>query len=399
MEQVRVEALSKAILALDISSGSDLGAVALSDLRVRIWNLGSGQVVHELFFAEPQTDERLKLEGEAEPICVRFSPDGRTLAVSFLSQIHLFSAQSWQEELTLRVAGEDDARKDLQIISATPQLKQRSADDAQVEKAKPVPDINQNMRNIASQWVRGDGRTRVTDFSFIADASSLLVAYCRGGCYAWPGHRWQAFPTGNDPVRLWSLGSKQVVWERKYDAKGVISRVVPSPDGKRFAAVNAELGRCSVGVYDLSNGHSLFSLSPVGACPPSLGFLPDGISFFTAYAGDSPAKNRKDRPWEHLALYKVEDGERVEELSAKERVRIASLSSDGVWLVSTSWWGRQFQIWDMRQKKPIVTQYPSVWKRKGPPIDRVAFSPDEKWLIVGNDEAGQLVVYRLTVDD
>src|SRR5438105_12465229 len=60
--EVRTERLSKFIQEFDIADGSDLAAVALSDLRVRVWSLKSGQVVHEFAFPEPESDQRLKLE-------------------------------------------------------------------------------------------------------------------------------------------------------------------------------------------------------------------------------------------------------------------------------------------------------------------------------------------------
>jgi len=60
-----------------------MAAVALSDLRVRVWRLDSGQVERELSFPEPETDQRLKLDSDVEPISLRFSPDGKTLAVGF----------------------------------------------------------------------------------------------------------------------------------------------------------------------------------------------------------------------------------------------------------------------------------------------------------------------------
>src|SRR2546430_7463840 len=86
----------------------------------------------------------------------------------------------------------------------------------------------------------------------------ILASYCRGGCWSSSGAV-VAFASGTDPVRLWDLREKKIVWEKLYDPQGVISRVVVSPDGGRFIAVNSELAHCAVAAYDLSSGEALRS--------------------------------------------------------------------------------------------------------------------------------------------
>lgn len=390
LRELRSEKLSKFILAFDIANGSDLAAAALSDLRVRIWHLDSGKVVHEFSFPEPETDQRLKLDKDVEPISVRFSPDGKTLAVSFLSRIYLYDVGTWQEQNSLGVAGEDDLRRDLDVTPATSQLKKRSAEEAQAERGKTEPNINEAMRGWALLRAKGDGRTRITDFTFTKGGSSILAAYCRGDCFAWPGHRWMASPTGSDPVRLWDLRSQRIVWERQYDPKGVLARVAPSPDGKRFAAVDARPGRCAVGIYDLDEGRPLFT-HPLAGCsePPSIAFLPEGLSFVTNRIEEG---TRKNKLWRNLAVYETGTGKKIADFSRDEVWEVA-ISPDGRWLASTSWRGLRFQIWDVQAKKPIITKQPhkSNWRA---PIDRVRFSPDGRWLVVGSDEMGDLIVYQ-----
>src|SRR5207253_3029423 len=107
---------------------------------------------------------------------------------------------------------------------------------------------NQTMREWVARRHRGDGRTRVRDFAFTRDGMLILASYCRGGCWSSSGAV-VAFASGTDPVRLWDLREKKIVWEKLYDPQGVISRVVVSPDGGRFIAVNSELAHCAVGIY------------------------------------------------------------------------------------------------------------------------------------------------------
>jgi WD40 repeat protein len=392
LHEVRIERLSKFVLAFDICKGSNLAAVALSDLRVRVWRLDSGQVERELSFPEPETDERLKLDKDVEPISLRFSPDGKTLAVGFIGMIHLYDVETWQEKLSLGVAGEDKLRPDITATHPTPQLRQRTAAEAQAEKVKPVPTLNEATKARSRLMERGDGRTRILSFEFARDGSFILATYCRGDCFAsaWTGHRWM-FPTGKDPVRLWDLRSANVIWERLYDPKGVMDRVVLSPDSKRFAAVNAQLGHCAVGVYELNDGRPVWS-QPLGPCaqPPSIQFLQDGSAFLTNRMEES---NHKNKLWREAAIYDTSTGKKISDLSDHEGVGEADISSDGRWLASTTWGGRHFQVWDLQEKKIVLTQE----VREGKlylRLDRIRFSPDSRWLVVGSNISGDLAVYQ-----
>ena len=390
LREIRIERFSGPILAFDIANDSDLAAVALSDLHVRIWKLSSGEVVHEFSFAEPATDQRLKLDVDVEPISLHFSPNGKILAVSFLNVIHLFDVETWQENTSLAVEGEDKLRPGVTITPQTPQLKPRTAGQARTQSEQPIGDINQTMRKWAAELHKGDGRTRLRDFSFVKDGLFILASYCRGACWTWPGVRWDAFPSGKDPLRLWNLHSTKIVWEKVYDPRGVISRVVPSPEGERFAAVDSELGRCAVGVYDLSDGRVLWS-HPLGPCdqPPSVTFLRDGQSLITNRVEEG---NRKNKLWRYAAIYRTNDGKKIADLSGQKGIRNADISPNGRWLVSTSWGGREFQIWDMQSKKIVITQVPKALRRWV--LGRVLFSPDGRWLFVGSTETAALAVYQ-----
>lgn len=392
LHEVRLEKLSKSILAVDIANSSNLAAVALSDMHVRLWNLDSGQVIHEWAFSEPPTDRRLRLDDDVEPISLRFSPDGKTLAVGFLNAIHLYDVETWQEKATLAVSGEDILRPDIKVTPATPQLSRRTAGEANEEKAKPEPTLNQTIKDLSAQRERGDGRMRILSFEFARNGSSMLAAYCRGACYAstWRGHQWM-FPTGKDPVRLWDVSSANILWERLYDPKGVAARVAPSPDGKRFAAVNSELGHCAVGVYDLNDGRALWSQA-LGPClgPPSVQFLQDSQSFITNRIQEG---DRKNKLWRKAAVYDTSTGKKIADLTDSEGIGEANVSSDGRWLASTTWGGRHFQIWDLRAKKVVITQTVGE-KKRWLRLDRICLSPDGRWLVVGNNASGDLAVYR-----
>jgi WD40 repeat protein len=393
LREIRVDRFPGAILSLDVGSNSNLVA-ALSDLRVHVWDLESGESLHEFPFPEPPTEARQKLASEIEPIHVRFSPDGKTLAVSFLSRIYLYEVGSWREIQTLGVAGEDTMRP-----RPTPQLEKRP-DSGQKSEEKPSPNLNRAMHDWLETKRQGDGRTRITDFKFTSDGSFILAAYCRGSCYKIPGRFVGASPTGNDPVRLWEVNSGRLLWERVLDPDGVVERVVPAPDGRRFAVAETKPGLCAVGVYDLKDGHVAFSLPWISfaGIAPTLRFTPDSRYLLTFHAEEGPIKFVGGRvkyiPWAHLALYEVSDGKITEAFPGKDEVRDSDLTGDGRWLVSTNWRGLRFQIWNVEERKPLIMATPKEWKWHGPPIDRVRFSPDGRRLIVGSDSAGMLAVFQ-----
>jgi len=163
LHQVRIEELSKSILAFDIANDSDLAAAALSDLSVRVWRLSSGRVIHEFSFPEPPTDQNLKLDGEYEPVSLHFSPDGRTLGVGFSNAICLYDVENWTEKNVLRVAGEDNLRPGIIATSRTPLLRQRTAQEAQAQSEQPIRDINQTMGcpTTSRRWADSSQRLRL----------------------------------------------------------------------------------------------------------------------------------------------------------------------------------------------------------------------------------------------
>lgn len=401
LRQVRIERLSKSILAFDIANGSDLAATALSDLTVRVWRLSSGQVVHEFSFPEPLTDQDLKLENEVEPITLHFSPDGKTLAVGFLNAIHLYDIETWEEEKTFSVAGEQKLRQDIKITPERPELTRRSAEEANAEKSKPAPNINQTMRKWAAERHQGDGRTRISDFTFARSEQLVLASYCRGACWVWPGVRRDRFPSGNDPVRLWNAHTAKTVWENRYDPKGVISRVVLLPDGNQFLAVNSQLGHCAVGAFDIITGHSQWS-HPVGPCdqPPSIVVLQDGLSFITNRVDEANRENRNKKLYRYAAIYDTRTGKKIVDLPEADGISEADGSSDGRWLASITWKGTQFQIWDLQAKKVILKAVPKGWSRTADCVlNRIRFSPDNPWLVVGCNARGDLAVYKWDEDN
>jgi WD40 repeat protein len=387
LREIRIQKLPASILALDLAGGLDLAATALSNRQVLVWRLDSEAVVHDFTFPEPETDPRQRLESDTEPIRVRFSPDGTTLGISHLSRIHLYAVSDWREITSLGIDGEDTAR-----ARPKPRLGMRPPPGQETDKG-PGPSLNQLTTDLARLFMRGDGRTRITDFKFTPDGRHILAAYCKGGCYdSRRALRLGAFPSGNDPVRLWDLRTGRLLWEHSYDPKFTVEKLAVSGDGTFFAAVQHRPGECRIEVHNLRTGETLYSLPQIrfAYSVPGPLFTPDGHFLITMHAEDG---TQKRRPWEHLAMYEVSAGELVAEFSGRYAARNADLSPDGRWL-ATSWNGVRFQIWNVQTRTVVATKSPREWLWSGPPIESVRFSPDGQWLTVASDSSGELAVYR-----
>ncbi len=387
-QKIREERFPAFILAFDLAPKSDLAAVALSDGRVHIWRIETGETVRDLTFPAPDSEIRDDIRN-VEPIRARFSPDGKTLGVSHLSRIYLYDAADWRQVASLGVEGEDAVRPRL-----LPTLKPRPL-HAEERKTKTYDEM---ARDYLKRMASGDGGTRITDFAFAPDGSAILAAYCRGACFDRPGWYNIYHDSGNDPVRFWELPTGRLVWERVYGSDVVVGRVVPSPDGKLFAAANKQPGWSTVQIHDLKTGKRLYSLPGVQYFPdpaPSIRFTPDSRYVITYRVGPT---TKKSRPWEHLAMYDVRDGNKVAEIPDRIGAYDSDISPDGQWLATPTLHGWTFQVYDVktRRRVALVKQFPWGWT--GPPLDRVRFDPDGQYLVVANRELGRLAVYRIGPD-
>ena len=393
IQEVRTSRFDKLILSLDIAANSDEAALAFEDLTIRVFGITNGRIEHEFSFRSPETDESLRLDDDVEPIRLRFSGDGKALAASFISQVFVFEVGSWKQLAVLGVPSEDQHRPDLKITPRSPKLKNRSAGEAAQQKSEPLPSINDVMRSWATARARGDGRTRITDFAFTKDNKRILVSYCKGGCYSGPRRHIEVFPTGQDPVRLWDIASQKLIWERTYGSRGTIVSLTLSPGGLAFAGVDAALGQCTARVYSIEDGSLSSSLPSGPLCNPPqfVGFVADGQSILS---NRLPVENHKDKRLRHLAFFDVNTGNVTSDFSQHDTVRLAALSPDKRWLVSAPWTLSGIRIWNLALREAI--SIPAIKKLEFTkrPIDHIAFSSDGRWLVIGNDEMGDLSFCR-----
>jgi len=377
LRKIRKEQFPGSILALDLAATSNLAVVALSGGRVRVWRIDTGETVHEFTFPEP--DSALRDRDQVEPIRVGFSPDGKTLGASHLSRIYLYDTADWREVGRFGVEGEDSVR---------PRPVPTPAPRPAYEEHRTAQEMGQAYTEMLAA---GDGATRITDFAFTPDGSAILAAYCRGACY---DRRLFVWPSGKDPVRLWDARSGQLLWEHVYSHEAVIEQVVPSPDGKLFAAASFQPGWRTVQVYDLKSGERLSSLPPGRKDPdevPSILFTPDSKRLITIR---TDPLTRKFRPWEHLAMYDVHDGTKLADFPGQIRSSNADISPDGRWLVAPPLNLMTFWIYDVETQKIVYYEKHLPWGWRDP-VDRVRFDPSGRYLVVALWGLGKLAVYQI----
>jgi len=383
VKKIHEQRFSGILQGVDVASGSDLIVTAFSTLHVRVWHIDTGQIAFELTFPDPKTDARQKSEADVEPMRVRFSPDGKTLAVSYLSRILLYDTSSWTQVRSLGVEGENNLRDDL-----IPTLQRRRV-GAERANGKEVP-LQETLTTLMKQ---GDGRTRITDFGFTPDGASILASYCKGGCYDniyVP--RLSVWTTGKDPTRLWQVQTGQLKWELVLDPKGTIGRIVLSPNGKLFAASDKGGGLCQVKVYEVQTGRLISSLPAIRfllASPPIM-FTPQTGLLITFQAVEGTPKSH---PWTRLAIYDPQSANKIAEFDRAQSALDADISANGEWLATTTWNGWAFQIWDMGSRRLVTTVAPGGLMTT-PEIDLIRFSPDGKSLVVGSRVKGRIAVYR-----
>src|SRR5579859_1899026 len=277
---------SAPIQDLAISTDGASAAVALigslNKVEVDLVRLPSGEPIHTFTFDESDLDRK-----GHEPVRVRFTPDGTQLAVSFRSRIYFYDLKTFAELRQLGVAGDDVLHMPAPMREIPPRLHadrmpftpEEIADEERWRREYAV-----EVKRIAKQ---GDGRLRITDFSFTREMRFVLASYCFGDCWMEQANNRKVywFSGGDDPVRLWDLHSGEVVWQRYFDPNEVIEQVTPLPDASGFIATSNNTLFAPVTLRSIANGDMLYTLpafqSPTA--PPQAQFTADGRSMIIRY--------------------------------------------------------------------------------------------------------------------
>jgi WD40 repeat protein len=314
-----------AMVSLDLGEGS-LAAAALNDGSVHILNVDTGQIVYELSTGEPGSGTTPT--GKNELVRARFAPGGKLLAVSHGDLISIYDVDTWREIKVLK------------------------------------PENDPSIPNVTSPSSAPVGYLQmvITDFSFTVDGHNIVAAYCHVGCSVgaiFYGIRSKF--VGSDPIRLWDVDNKKIIWEHPSAQTEVPERVVASRDGKLFAVVSYTLlgDERSIRMYDLRTGRELYALPRFSSNlpPANVLFTRDSKQFVTAsrQASKGHGKSHKDYCERmHLGIYQAETGDVISEINnSNGALEIADLSLDDHWLAASTCMTPGFQLWDFRTQRAV----------------------------------------------
>ncbi len=364
-------------------------------LHVQIKNFLTGAFVHEIALPDV-TISPIRPEDGAELVNVRFSPDGKLLGVSYLSQIRLYEVGAWRQIATIGMPSEAAVEK---APSPRPKLQR--------------PDVSAPPRPVSS-WSERDGRTRVIDFAFTADSRHILASYTHAYCFLYEDYGLFCDSSEDDPLRLWDVPSGRLVWQKSYDrqiAKGrpvddllrfswAMGRVQPSPDARVFASALGSLSS-AIQIRSLLSGDPLYTLS--GDEPgtrPEIQFSPDGSSFYLEVLspkGPLGDKQRKQalRQMSDLAKFRTDDGAQ-KCLFPDVGGWTTALSHDGRWVVGPSRNAKGLRVADARTCQTIASVPIALgnwWEFAS--VNKVLISSDDQWVIAACPPLGWVAVYRV----
>ena len=352
-----------AILSLDLTEGS-LASAALRDGSVQIWNVDTGQIVHEI-----STAESGPRQGQFQKhvlICARFAPGGKILAVSHADIISIYEVNTWREVKSLKPPTES----------------------SELDHTSAEPDSAGYLRMV------------ITDFSFTADGRNIVAAYCHVGCApGWILYGIRSKSVGSDPIRLWDIENKKIIWEHPSTQPEVPERVVTSQNGEFFATVSYTLlgEKRTIRMYDLRTGQEMYALPQFSSNlpPANVLFTRDSTQFVTASRQSSKAQGKSQKDYcerMHLGIYQTATGNLISAINNRNGAPdIADLSPDDRWLAASTCMTVGFQLWDFRTQRAVELIHPS-WGYFA--VDFIRFAPDGRTLAIGNSHERLVATYR-----
>ena len=261
---------SKRILDVAFSAGGELLASSSEDMKIRLWDVSSGQEVHALQMRSVDmadidifTVGKMLASGEAIwdlgsmeeihalergsqiPAFVAFSPDGSLLALARLDQ----PTKLWD------------------VTSGQPVYTFPEQEEERTKEMKFSPDGTLLAMGVIDGTVRmwdTESRELVDVLQFPGETDIHGIAFSPDGRFLASGGRVPA-------VALWDVASGEVV--RTFRVRDCMTSVVFSPDGTLLAAAGS--AEKAILLWDVESGELLRSL-PHDDQSMAIAFSPDG---------------------------------------------------------------------------------------------------------------------------
>ena len=370
---------SKGTILAFSPDGKRFATVAKNYCTVQLWDVHTGKLNNTfegtpvygdvVYINEDGKEEKVK-ENANIVNTFKFSPDGNTLAVSYLNEeIVLWNVFTGQRQATL------EGLRNVHHLLFSPDgntLVSRNSSDIFLS------DINtKDIKKSELNHVIREHHSEVNTIAFSPDGQTLAS-----------GHEWS--------LQLWALGTgKQKQSDSKTLYNSTIQSLAYSPDGKMLAGFNPHAS-LHIMLWDTSIGEQITSLDGLGKNSRDgnstyhagkIAFSPDG-RFFANSSLDNIV-----RLWDVKRLTSkssigrfrrdVFGNKMVEFKGHNDKIKAIAFSPNGNILASGSD-DNTIRLWDVHKREPkTILKYTDD---KGTPTNLISlkFSPDGKILASGN---------------
>lgn len=335
------------VQSLAFSADGKCLATGSLDNTARIWNAATGEetarMVHKGLrqvslirnvgpLSPLQFGSNLRISPEGGVSDVAFSRDGKWLATGSYDN----TAQVWEVTANQEIAnfGHEEAVRDIEFSPDSRWL---------ITKSGVYTDILPDER----LWEVVSGK----------EISLLPYGYSGGNITFSPDGKYLATEMGINTVHIWDTALKKDMFEIVLD--DTVRVISFSPDGKWLATGSWDN---TISIWNIATRDEVSRI------------LSKGEVWNIEFSSDNRWVIVRGGYSRDVQIWETTSGQKIAQLDHSEQLRVAAVSSDGKWLVTTS--SGYVRVWETATGREI-----SQIEFKNS-LETVIFSPDGKWLLI-----------------